>query len=167
MTVPLEQDSEAKSFAGSRILRKRFYIFFVARDEAGQLRKITIPVQYLYVLLAGAAIGALCLTRVHVALGWRGLPAHDDDRWALAVLLHVLGDGPSSRLYREVRDEAKYHRLVAFGHALPKIRKAVDRDLDGPGLSRRLGSKPGRQMCSPADGHHIRSLPDGGLPETH
>jgi murein DD-endopeptidase MepM/ murein hydrolase activator NlpD len=45
-------------------LRKRFYIFFVARDEAGQLRKITIPVQYLYVLLAGAAIGVLCLTGI-------------------------------------------------------------------------------------------------------
>ena len=45
-------------------MRKRFYIFFVARDEAGQLRKITIPVQYLYVLLAGAAIGALCLTGI-------------------------------------------------------------------------------------------------------
>src|SRR5450755_4763168 len=50
--------------AGSWILRKRFYIFFVARDEAGQLRKISIPVQYLYVLLAGALIGALCLTGI-------------------------------------------------------------------------------------------------------
>jgi murein DD-endopeptidase MepM/ murein hydrolase activator NlpD len=45
-------------------LRKRFYIFFVARDEDGQLRKISIPVQYLYILLAGAAIGALCLTGI-------------------------------------------------------------------------------------------------------
>jgi murein DD-endopeptidase MepM/ murein hydrolase activator NlpD len=45
-------------------LRKRFYIFFVARDEAGQLRKISIPVQYLYVLLAGTAIGVLCLTGI-------------------------------------------------------------------------------------------------------
>ena len=45
-------------------MRKRFYIFFVARDEAGQLRKISIPVQYLYVVLAGAAIGALCLTGI-------------------------------------------------------------------------------------------------------
>ena len=50
--------------AKDRILRKRFYIFFVARDEAGQLRKISIPVQYLYVLLAGAVIGALCLTGI-------------------------------------------------------------------------------------------------------
>ena len=45
-------------------MRKRFYIFFVARDEAGQLRKISIPVQYLYILLAGAAIGALSLTGI-------------------------------------------------------------------------------------------------------
>ena len=45
-------------------MRKRFYIFFVARDEAGQLRKISIPVHYLYVLLAGLAIGALCLTGI-------------------------------------------------------------------------------------------------------
>ncbi len=45
-------------------MRKRFYIFFVARDEEGQLRKISIPVQYLYVLLAGAAIGILSLTGI-------------------------------------------------------------------------------------------------------
>jgi len=45
-------------------LRKRFYIFFVARDEAGQLRKISIPVHYLYVLVAGSLIGALCLTGI-------------------------------------------------------------------------------------------------------
>jgi len=45
-------------------LRKRFYIFFVARDEAGQLRKISIPVQYLYILLVGAAIVGLSLTGI-------------------------------------------------------------------------------------------------------
>lgn len=45
-------------------MRKRFYIFFVARDEEGQLRKISIPVHYLYVLVAGAAVGILCLTGI-------------------------------------------------------------------------------------------------------
>ena len=45
-------------------MRKRFYVFFVARDEAGQLRKISIPVQYVYVLLAGLGIAALCLTGI-------------------------------------------------------------------------------------------------------
>jgi murein DD-endopeptidase MepM/ murein hydrolase activator NlpD len=47
-----------------RILRKRFYILFVARDDDGQLRKIPIPVHYLYVLVVGAAIGALSLTGI-------------------------------------------------------------------------------------------------------
>jgi len=45
-------------------LRKRFYIFFVARDEAGHLRKISIPVHYVYVLAAGAAIALLSLTGI-------------------------------------------------------------------------------------------------------
>src|ERR1700676_976892 len=66
MTVPLRQDSAGKTkiFTRSRSLRKRFYIFFVARDEAGQPRKISIPLQYVYVGLAGAAIGVLCLTGI-------------------------------------------------------------------------------------------------------
>jgi septal ring factor EnvC (AmiA/AmiB activator) len=45
-------------------LRKRFYIFFVARDEAGELRKISIPVQYLYILLVGGLISVLSLTGI-------------------------------------------------------------------------------------------------------
>ena len=45
-------------------MRKRFYIFFVARDEAGQLRKISIPVQYLYALAAGSLIAVLSLTGI-------------------------------------------------------------------------------------------------------
>ncbi len=39
--------------------------------------------------------------------------------------------------WREVRDEAKYHRLAAFGRALPKIRAAVATDMAGAELSRR------------------------------
>src|SRR6266699_6026882 len=45
-------------------MRKRFYILVVARGEDGQLRKISIPVHYLYVLIVGAAIGALSLTGI-------------------------------------------------------------------------------------------------------
>lgn len=43
--------------------------------------------------------------QVQVGLAWRGVAVSDSDRWPLAVLLHVLGEGPSSRLYREARDE--------------------------------------------------------------
>jgi murein DD-endopeptidase MepM/ murein hydrolase activator NlpD len=62
-TVPLRQDPNINSIADT-ILRKRFYIFFVARDEHGQLRKISIPVHYLYVALAGVAIGVAGLTGI-------------------------------------------------------------------------------------------------------
>jgi murein DD-endopeptidase MepM/ murein hydrolase activator NlpD len=44
------------------LLRKRWYILFVARDAEGQLRKIPIPVHYLYVFLAGALIGMFTVT---------------------------------------------------------------------------------------------------------
>jgi murein DD-endopeptidase MepM/ murein hydrolase activator NlpD len=43
-------------------LRKRFYILFVARDADGELRKIPIPLHYLYVFLVGAVIGMLSIT---------------------------------------------------------------------------------------------------------
>jgi murein DD-endopeptidase MepM/ murein hydrolase activator NlpD len=46
------------------LLSKRFYILFVARGDDGQLRKIRIPMRYLYVLAAGAAIGVLSLTGI-------------------------------------------------------------------------------------------------------
>ncbi len=47
-----------------KLLRKRFYILFVARDGDGQLRKVPIPVHYLYVFVVGAAIGFLSLTGI-------------------------------------------------------------------------------------------------------
>ena len=43
-------------------MRKRFYLLLVARDAEGQLRKIPIPVHYLYVFLAGALIGMFTIT---------------------------------------------------------------------------------------------------------
>jgi DNA topoisomerase-1 len=38
--------------------------------------------------------------------------------------------------WREVRDEAKYERMLAFADALPAIRRRVARDLERPGLPR-------------------------------
>lgn len=39
--------------------------------------------------------------------------------------------------YREVRDETKFDRMLAFGAALPKIRQRVKKDLALPGLPQR------------------------------
>jgi len=45
-------------------LRKRFYILFVTSGEDGQLRKIPIPAQYLYVLVVGGVISMLSMTGI-------------------------------------------------------------------------------------------------------
>jgi DNA topoisomerase-1 len=38
--------------------------------------------------------------------------------------------------WREIRDDTKYTRMIAFGQALPKIRRRVEQDLALPGLPR-------------------------------
>lgn len=43
------------------MLRKRYYILFVARDDDGQLRKIPLPLRYAYGFLAAALIGAFTI----------------------------------------------------------------------------------------------------------
>lgn len=40
-------------------------------------------------------------------------------------------------VWRRLRDRDKYQRMVRFGRRLPRIRRAVDRDLARPGLPRR------------------------------
>ena len=43
--------------------------------------------------------------QVHLVLGMRSLDRHDVDRYALALVNHVLGGGLSSRLFQKVREE--------------------------------------------------------------
>ena len=43
------------------MLRKRYYILFVARDEDGRVRKIPIPIRYAYGFVAAAIIGAFTI----------------------------------------------------------------------------------------------------------
>jgi DNA topoisomerase-1 len=38
--------------------------------------------------------------------------------------------------WREIRDQTKYDRMIAFGHVLPRIRARVEQDLGLPGLPR-------------------------------
>jgi DNA topoisomerase I len=75
------------------------------------------------------------------------IPPAYDDVWISPIPNgHVQATGRDARgrkqyryhkRWREVRDEAKYHRLVAFGKVLPKIREAVAADLNTEGLPRR------------------------------
>ncbi len=43
------------------MLRKRYYILFVARDEHGQIRKIPLPLHYAYGFVAAAIVGAFTI----------------------------------------------------------------------------------------------------------
>jgi murein DD-endopeptidase MepM/ murein hydrolase activator NlpD len=43
------------------MLRKRYYILFVARDENGRIRKISLPLQYAYGFVAAALVGAFTI----------------------------------------------------------------------------------------------------------
>jgi predicted Zn-dependent peptidase len=43
--------------------------------------------------------------QAHVALGWRGVDHHDDERYALMVANQLIGGGMSSRLFQEIREE--------------------------------------------------------------
>jgi murein DD-endopeptidase MepM/ murein hydrolase activator NlpD len=43
------------------MLRKRYYILFVARDEFGRIRKIPLPLHYAYGFVAAALIGAFTI----------------------------------------------------------------------------------------------------------
>ena len=45
-------------------MRKRYYIFFVSRDAEGEVRKIPIPIHYLYVFMVGALIGMFSITGI-------------------------------------------------------------------------------------------------------
>src|SRR3569833_906249 len=43
------------------MLRKRYYILFVARDEDGRVRKIPLPLQYVYGFVAASLVGAFTI----------------------------------------------------------------------------------------------------------
>src|ERR1700723_2998442 len=43
------------------MLRKRYYILFVARDDDGRIRKIPLPLHYAYGFVAAALVGAFTI----------------------------------------------------------------------------------------------------------
>jgi len=46
---------------GKRMLRKRYYILFVARDEEGGIRRVPLPISYVYGFVAAALVGAFTI----------------------------------------------------------------------------------------------------------
>jgi DNA topoisomerase-1 len=87
------------------------------RDEKtlARIRSLAIPPAYKDVWICPFANGHLQATGI-------------DDRGRKQYRYHPR--------WREVRDETKYARMMAFGEALPKIRERTQKDLSKPGLSR-------------------------------
>jgi DNA topoisomerase-1 len=85
------------------------------RATLARIRSLAIPPAWTDVWICSADDGHLQATG-HDARGRKQYRYHS--RW------------------REVRDEAKYGRMIAFGRVLPRIRRRVARDLARPGLPR-------------------------------
>lgn len=69
----------------------------------------------------------------HLALGWRTPPAAHPGRFALAVANHLLGGGPSSRLFQEVREQ----RGLTYG-----ISSSVSAHVDAGALTVHVATAP-------------------------
>jgi predicted Zn-dependent peptidase len=98
--------------------------------------------------------------QAHVALGWRGLPIGDDDRYALTLANHVLGGGLSSRLFQEVREE----RGLAY-----TVFSAPSSYSDTGSLSVYAGTAPERldELLTVVEGVIDDLLTDGVTEEEH
>jgi DNA topoisomerase-1 len=98
---------------------------FAYHDSAGRevtspvtlerVRKLAIPPAWREVWICGTANGHLQATGI-------------DARGRKQYRYHAK--------WREARDETKYHRMIAFGQALPSIRARVEQDLGRRGLPR-------------------------------
>jgi DNA topoisomerase-1 len=85
------------------------------KDEIARIRSLAIPPAYTDVWIAP-------IRNAHVQATGRDARGRKQYRY--------------HKRWREVRDENKFDRMVAFAKALPKIRGAVKRDLAKPGLPR-------------------------------
>lgn len=94
---------------------------------------------------------------VQLAWGWRTGGVHDDDRFALAVLNHILGAGPSSRLFQRVRED---HGLTY------SISSGVSQYTDAGALSLACATTPAKaQRLVALVAEEVRALAGSGITE--
>jgi predicted Zn-dependent peptidase len=93
----------------------------------------------------------------HLARAWRTCSARDDERYVLAVLNHILGGGPSSRLFQHVREQ----RSLTYA-----VSSAVSLYSDAGVLSLQCSASTDRfdALCGAVD-DVIGALRDGGVSE--
>ena len=113
------------------------------RDDSPGIRRVRSGKGFRYVGPDGRPVrDAATLARIRSLV----IPPAWTDVWVCPDPLgHLQATGRDARgrkqyryhpRWREVRDEAKYERTIAFAEALPRIRARVERDLRRPGLPR-------------------------------
>ncbi|MFO0965924.1 MAG: DNA topoisomerase IB [Gemmataceae bacterium] len=121
---------------------RRAGLRYVSDDTPG-IRRVAAGKRFRYVDAAGKSVrDALTLARIRSLV----IPPAWTDVWICPVENgHIQATGRDARgrkqyryhpRWQEVRDETKYGKLVLFGHALPRIRKRLQKDLSLPGLPR-------------------------------
>jgi predicted Zn-dependent peptidase len=96
--------------------------------------------------------------QVHLAVGWPGVDAYDDDRHALVIGNHILGGGMASRLFQAIREE----RGLAYA-----VGSSAARYTDAGVLVVSAGCSPARldELCAVLDEELERLLADGVTPD--
>ena len=128
---------DSKAFASATGLK------YVSDHSPGIRREGSNPKNFRYISPTGRVVkDAPTLRRIRslvIPPAWTKVwicPAHDG---------HIQATGLDARgrkqyryhpLWRQARDETKFHRMIAFGKILPKIRKITSRHLKLPGLPR-------------------------------
>src|SRR6476619_170795 len=132
MQLPLEPAASARA-AGLR---------YVSNTDPG-IRRRRVGEGFRYVRANGRAVAdKATLVRIRslaIPPAWTEVWICADDDGHLQATGHDARGRKQYRYHprwREVRDETKYGRMIAFGSVLPRIRRRVARDLARPGLPR-------------------------------
>ena len=132
MQLPLEPAASARA-AGLR---------YVSNTDPG-IRRRRVGEGFRYVRANGRAVAdKATLVRIRslaIPPAWTEVWICADDDGHLQATGHDARGRKQYRYHprwREVRDETKYGRMIAFGSVLPRIRRRVSRDLARPGLPR-------------------------------
>ena len=132
MQLPLEPAASARA-AGLR---------YVSNTDPG-IRRRRMGEGFRYVRADGRAVAdKATLARIRslaIPPAWTGVWICAADDGHLQATGHDARGRKQYRYHprwREVRDETKYGRMIAFGSVLPRIRRRVSRDLARPGLPR-------------------------------
>ena len=111
-------------------------------DDGPGIRRVRMGKTFRYVAPDGKPVPAGTLARIRalaVPPAWRDVwicPREDGHLQATGRDARGRKQYRYHRRWREVRDETKYGRMLAFAQALPRIRRRVQRDLASAGLRR-------------------------------